>query len=106
MGTQTVSVWKDSRDLGKGAADAAVALAKGGKVAGATTWSDGEKKIPMQAIFLKALSGDPEEPGRRGQGRPTSARTSCARAWTRPLHRRPASKRLPRFQAGAAGLSP
>ena len=55
MGTQTVSVWKDSRDLGKGAADAAVALAKGGKVAGATTWSDGEKKIPMQAIFLKAL---------------------------------------------------
>jgi len=55
LGTQTVSVWKDARELGKGAADAAVALAKGGKVKGAVKWADGEKKVPMDAIFLKAL---------------------------------------------------
>ncbi|GAB4564562.1 MAG: D-xylose ABC transporter substrate-binding protein [Rhizobacter sp.] len=55
LGTQTVSVWKDARDLGREAASAALALAGGKKVAGASTWSDGEKKIPMQAIFLKAV---------------------------------------------------
>lgn len=55
LGTQTVSVWKDARDLGREAATAAIALAGGKKVAGASTWSDGEKKIPMQAIFLKAV---------------------------------------------------
>ncbi len=55
MGTQTVSVWKDSRDLGRDAAAAAVALAGGKKVAGATTWSGGEKKVALQAQFLKPL---------------------------------------------------
>ena len=56
MGSQTVSVWKDARDLGKDAAAAAVALAKGGKVAGATTWSGGAKKMAMQAQFLKPVA--------------------------------------------------
>src|SRR5262245_15044122 len=55
LGSQTVSVWKDSRDLGREAATAAVALAKGGKVAGAVKWAEGEKKVPMDAIFLKAV---------------------------------------------------
>lgn len=55
MGTQTVSVWKDARELGRKAANAAVALAAGKPVEGATTWSEGEKKVPMQAIFLKAV---------------------------------------------------
>ena len=32
LGTQTVSIWKDSRDLGKVAAEAAVALAEGKKM--------------------------------------------------------------------------
>ena len=32
LGTQTVSVWKDARDLGREAASAAVALASGKKV--------------------------------------------------------------------------
>ncbi len=32
LGTQTVSVWKDSRDLGKAAGEIAVALAKGAKM--------------------------------------------------------------------------
>ncbi|MCM5680145.1 D-xylose ABC transporter substrate-binding protein [Schlegelella sp. S2-27] len=55
LGTQTVSVWKDARDLGRQAATAAVTLAAGKKVEGAQTWAEGEKKVPMQAIFLKAV---------------------------------------------------
>jgi D-xylose transport system substrate-binding protein len=53
LGTQTVTVWKDSRDLGREAATAAVSLAGGKKVAGAVTWADGEKKVKMDAMFLK-----------------------------------------------------
>ena len=55
LGTQTVSVWKDARDLGRDAAAAAVALAKGQKVAGAQTWDGGEKKVALQAQFLKPV---------------------------------------------------
>lgn len=42
LGTQTVSVWKDARDLGRAAGEIALALAKGTKmteVEGATTWT-------------------------------------------------------------------
>ena len=56
LGTQTVSVWKDARMLGKEAAAAAVALAAGKKVAGAVTWADGEKKVALQSKFLKPVS--------------------------------------------------
>ncbi len=56
LGTQTVSVWKDARLLGKEAAAAAVALASGKKVDGAVTWADGEKKVPLQSKFLKPVS--------------------------------------------------
>jgi len=55
MGTQTVSVWKDARDLGKQAASAAVNLGAGKKVDGATTWNGGEKKVSLQAQFLKPV---------------------------------------------------
>jgi D-xylose transport system substrate-binding protein len=55
LGSQTVSVWKDSRDLGREAAKAAIQLAQGKKVEGAAVWSEGEKKVPMQSIFLKAV---------------------------------------------------
>ncbi|MFS2036920.1 D-xylose ABC transporter substrate-binding protein [Polaromonas sp. CT11-55] len=54
-GTQTVSVWKDARDLGKQAATAAVNLGAGKKVDGATTWNGGEKKVSLQAQFLKPV---------------------------------------------------
>ena len=54
-GLQTVSVWKDSRDLGRDAAAAAVSLAGGKKVTGASDWSGGEKKMTMQAQFLKPV---------------------------------------------------
>ncbi|MDF1873188.1 substrate-binding domain-containing protein [Vannielia sp.] len=54
-GTQTVSVWKDSRQLGKKAAEIAVALANGtamDAIEGAEMWSGGEKGVEMNAIFL------------------------------------------------------
>ncbi|HKX43340.1 MAG TPA: D-xylose ABC transporter substrate-binding protein [Burkholderiaceae bacterium] len=56
LGTQTVSVWKDARELGREAAAAAVDLAAGKKVPGAVTWSEGEKKVPMESKFLKPVA--------------------------------------------------
>jgi D-xylose transport system substrate-binding protein len=54
-GQQTVSVWKDSRDLGREAAVAAEALGSGKKVPGAISWAGGEKKVALQAQFLKPV---------------------------------------------------
>ncbi len=54
-GTQTVSVWKDARQLGKAAGEIASALADGAaldSIAGATKFSGGEKGIEMNAILL------------------------------------------------------
>lgn len=56
LGTQTVSVWKDSRDLGREAATVAVALAKGQKVANATSFAGGERKVKLNAILLKPVA--------------------------------------------------
>jgi len=56
LGTQTVSVWKDARELGREAATAAVDLAAGKKVAGAVTWSEGQKKVPMNSKFLTPIA--------------------------------------------------
>ena len=55
LGSQTVSVWKDSRDLGREAAAAASALGAGQKVPGAASWNGGEKKIALDAQFLKPI---------------------------------------------------
>ena len=55
LGTQTVSVWKDSRALGTAAGEIAVELAKGmasDKIKGAKTFSDGPKKVKMNAVLL------------------------------------------------------
>ncbi len=54
-GTQTVSVWKDARQLGKAAGEIASALADGAAldaIAGATKFSGGEKGVEMNAILL------------------------------------------------------
>lgn len=56
LGTQTVSVWKDSRELGREAATVAVALAKGQKVANATSFAGGERKVKLNAILLKPVA--------------------------------------------------
>ncbi len=57
-GLQTVSVWKDARELGKAAASIAVQLSKGtmaDEVEGATKWSGGPKGVTMDAIFLTPI---------------------------------------------------
>jgi D-xylose transport system substrate-binding protein len=59
LGTQTVSVWKDARELGKSAAEIAIALAGGKKLSdipGSTTFSDGPKKQKMTARLLKPVA--------------------------------------------------
>ncbi len=54
-GTQTVSVWKDARELGKAAANIAVALANGNKIDNAIQWAGGPKGVKMDAILLKPV---------------------------------------------------
>jgi D-xylose transport system substrate-binding protein len=54
-GTQTVSVWKDARELGKAAGEAASAMAEGTameELPGAVKWSGGAKGVEMNALFL------------------------------------------------------
>ncbi|HPY41446.1 MAG TPA: D-xylose ABC transporter substrate-binding protein [Thiolinea sp.] len=58
-GTQTVSVWKDSRELGKNAATIAAMLADGkkmGEIPNVMKWADGPNKVEMNAIFLKPVA--------------------------------------------------
>jgi D-xylose transport system substrate-binding protein len=59
LGTQTVSVWKDSRALGKAAGEAAMKLAKGskaGELPGVVTWADGPRKVPMTSLLLTPVA--------------------------------------------------
>jgi D-xylose transport system substrate-binding protein len=55
LGTQTVSVWKDARVLGKEAAEAAVDLASGKPVPGTVKWAGGEHKVSLDSKFLKPV---------------------------------------------------
>lgn len=58
LGTQTVTIWKDARELGRNAAEIAVKLAGGAKlneVAGAASWNQGPAKQAMTALFLKPV---------------------------------------------------
>ncbi len=58
LGTQTVSVWKDARELGRKAAEVASLLADGkklGEVPGAVKFSSGPKKVEMNAILLAPI---------------------------------------------------
>jgi len=56
LGTQTVSVWKDARDLGREAADAAVDLAGGKPVPGTVKWTGGDHKVTLDSKFLKPVA--------------------------------------------------
>ena len=54
-GTQTVSVWKDARELGKGAATIATLLADGSTpadVPGVVEWAGGPNGVTLNALFL------------------------------------------------------
>ncbi len=58
LGTQTVSVWKDARDLGRTAADVALQLAAGTPMAdipNAVTFSDGPHGVDMTSILLAPI---------------------------------------------------
>jgi D-xylose transport system substrate-binding protein len=58
LGTQTVSVWKDARALGKKAAEVAALLAEGKKmseVPGVVKFSGGPKKVEMNSLFLAPI---------------------------------------------------
>jgi D-xylose transport system substrate-binding protein len=58
-GEQTVTVWKDARDLGKAAGAFAAQMADGTKpadVAGAHPWTGGSKKVNISAVFLKPIA--------------------------------------------------
>ncbi len=58
LGQQTVTIWKDARDLGRNAAEIAIQLAGGKKlneVTGAMSWNQGPNKANMTAIFLKPV---------------------------------------------------
>jgi D-xylose transport system substrate-binding protein len=55
LNTQTVSVWKDARLLGRTAGEQAMTLAKGTKLAalpGTKPWADGPRKVPLTSILL------------------------------------------------------
>jgi D-xylose transport system substrate-binding protein len=59
MGTQSMTVWKDARELGKSAAEIAIQLASGkklGEVTGAMKWRQADGKPEMTAIFLKPVA--------------------------------------------------
>ena len=56
LGSQTVSVWKDARVLGKEAAEAAVDLAGGKPVPGTVKWAGGDHKITLDSKFLKPVA--------------------------------------------------
>jgi len=55
-GSQTVSVWKDARNLGKAAGEIASALASGtamSDIEGASMFDGGEKGIAINAILME-----------------------------------------------------
>jgi D-xylose transport system substrate-binding protein len=54
-GEQTVSVWKDSRELGKVAGEVAADLIAKKKPAHMTIFKDGSKHIPQEAILLAPM---------------------------------------------------
>jgi D-xylose transport system substrate-binding protein len=59
LGTQTVSIWKDSRDLGKLAGESAVALAAGKKMSelpGVKPFEGGAKHVKVEGILLTPLA--------------------------------------------------
>ncbi len=58
LGTQTVSVWKDSRDLGTAAARIAVEMAQGTAmtdIEGAVSFDGGPRGVPMTSVFLEPV---------------------------------------------------
>lgn len=59
LGTQTVTAWKDARELGQLGARVAVALAEGtapGDIEGHEVWDNGPKGVPQDAVVLAPVT--------------------------------------------------
>jgi D-xylose transport system substrate-binding protein len=52
LGTQTATIFKDSRELGREAASAAIALSQGKPVEKAAQWNSGPKKVALSSRLL------------------------------------------------------
>ena len=66
QGTQTMTVWKDARELGRNAAEIALRLAGGARlseVPGATQWNQGPSRANMTALFLRPIAINRENLG-------------------------------------------
>lgn len=58
LGTQTVTIWKDARELGRNAAEIAIRLAGGARLSdipGSQSWSQGAGRPTMTALFLRPV---------------------------------------------------
>ena len=58
LGHQTVSVWKDSRSLGRAAAEIVLELADGAamtEIRGVVIWDGGPRGVPMHSVFLEPV---------------------------------------------------
>jgi D-xylose transport system substrate-binding protein len=59
LGTQTVTIWKDARDLGRAAGEIAVRLAGGAKLAevpDSVQWADGPQRVRLTARLLRPVA--------------------------------------------------
>ena len=56
LGTQTATIFKDSRELGREAAIAAIALSQGKPVDKAAPWNSGPKKVSLQSRLLTPVA--------------------------------------------------
>ena len=80
LGTQTVSVWKDSRELGKEAASAAVALASGKPVDKAANVERRREEGRASVAASRRRCRSPAATSTSSSRPAGSARTKCARA--------------------------
>jgi D-xylose transport system substrate-binding protein len=58
LGTQTVTIWKDARELGRNAGEIAVRLAGGAKldeIPDSVSWNQGPSRVGMTAKFLRPV---------------------------------------------------
>ena len=72
LGTQLVSVWKDSRALGKIAAEAAIMLADGKTMADVPNvgkFPDGAREVEVNAVLLTPNADHQGQPRRRHRRR-------------------------------------
>ena len=110
LGTQTVDVWKDARELGKAAGEAAIQLCKDKdvtKVAGTAPFTTPGWQHRVSSILLKPHADHQGQPQRRHrrrldhQGRPVQGRDRRVRRRPAADALREAQRPAPRLRRGA-----